>query len=690
MTDDSDKTPANSRGRNRLGEETSPYLRQHEGNPVHWWAWGDDAFAAAKAEDKPILLSVGYAACHWCHVMAHESFEVSPIADVMNRLFINIKVDREERPDVDAIYQKALATTGEQGGWPLTMFITPDGKPFFGGTYFPPEPRYGRPGFPEVLERIAKVYQDDRKTVEEQAGKITDHLNRSQDGELNEPLSLASLDDAAAHIVDHFDFVDGGLNGQPKFPMTDVFEFMWRAFCRSGEPKYKTAATLTLDRICQGGIYDHLGGGFSRYSTDSTWLAPHFEKMLYDNAQLIDVMSLVWLETKSDLYRTRIEETIGWLTREMVGENGAFTATLDADSEGEEGKFYVWTETEIDAVLDGETLSLFKDIYDVSEHGNWESKTILNRINSGDRILSDQDNKHLAGARSKLFNVRAPRVRPGRDDKVLADWNGLLIQALAKAGVIFDQPEWVSLGQATFEAILSTMIWQDDEGRDRLSHSLCGGRLQPVDMLDDYANMIAGGIALHSATGNSVFLSQAIEWSDLVHALFWNEGSHGYFFTASDAENLIVRTTQVTDTATPSGNGVMLNNLTRLFFLTGDDRFRIRAEALIEAFDVDAMRDFPHTCSFLNGFELFTDSLQVVVVGDRSDPDAKALLSAALSSSHPNLILSTVDDKDALPAGHAAYGKSTVDGKVAAYVCRGPVCQAPVTSPDDLRAALVV
>ena len=379
MADDPDKTTVSSISRNRLGEETSPYLRQHEDNPVHWWAWGDDAFAAAKNEDKPILLSVGYAACHWCHVMAHESFEASPIAGVMNRLFINIKVDREERPDVDAIYQKALATTGEQGGWPLTMFITPDGKPFFGGTYFPPEPRYGRPGFTEVLERVAIVYQNDRKTIEEQAGKITDHLNRREGGELNEPLSLASLDDAAARIIDHFDFVDGGLNGQPKFPMTDVFEFMWRAFCRSSEPKYKTAATLALDRICQGGIYDHLGGGFSRYSTDSTWLAPHFEKMLYDNAQLIDIMSLVWLETKSDLYKTRIEETIGWLTREMVGENGAFAATLDADSEGEEGKFYVWTETEIDAVLDGEALSLFKDIYDVSEHGNWESKTILNR-----------------------------------------------------------------------------------------------------------------------------------------------------------------------------------------------------------------------------------------------------------------------------------------------------------------------
>ncbi|MBT6090212.1 MAG: thioredoxin domain-containing protein [Rhodospirillaceae bacterium] len=682
------ETPSNQSGKNRLSKETSPYLLQHRDNPVHWWAWGDDAFAAAREQNKPILLSVGYAACHWCHVMAHESFETPAIADVMNRLFINIKVDREERPDVDAIYQKALSATGEKGGWPLTMFVLPDGKPFFGGTYFPPEARYGRPGFPDVLERIADVYEKDRKTVEEQAGKLTTHINRTQEGDLREPLSLTSLTDAAAHIVDHFDLIDGGLGGEPKFPMTDVLEYMWRAFLRSGEPRYKTVATLTLNRICNGGIYDHLGGGFSRYSTDSKWLAPHFEKMLYDNAQLIDVMSLVWLETRSDLYKARIEETIEWLTREMVGENGAFAATLDADSEGEEGKFYVWSEAEIDAVLDAKTAPLFKDAYDVSTSGNWEGKNILNRIDSGDRITSKNAEKLLAPARKQLFDVRAPRVRPDRDDKILADWNGLMIQALARAGMAFSNPDWISLSRTTFDTILSTMIWQDSEGRNRIAHSLCGGRLQPVDMLDDYANLIAGALALHSATGDDTMMKQAIEWADLVHALFWNEGGHGYFFTASDAENLIVRTTQVTDTATPSGNGVMLGNLARLFYLTGDDRFRIRAEALIEAFDADAMRHFPHTCAFLNGFEIFTNAIQVVVVGSRADEDVRSLLSAALSASLPNLILSTVDDTDSLPAGHAAHGKSAVDGKAAAYICRGPVCQAPVTTANDLKAAL--
>jgi uncharacterized protein YyaL (SSP411 family) len=678
-------------GRNRLAAETSPYLHQHKDNPVHWWAWGDDAFEAAKANNKPIMLSVGYAACHWCHVMAHESFENAEIAGVMNKLFINIKVDREERPDVDAIYQKALAATGEQGGWPLTMFITPEGKPFFGGTYFPPDARYGRPGFPDVLTRIAEAYDGDRNTVDQQANKLTAHISKIEQGELREPLTLASLDNAAAHVADHFDPVNGGLGGAPKFPMAEVFEYLWRAFCRSGEPKYGDAVTLTLNRICNGGIYDHLGGGFSRYSTDEKWLAPHFEKMLYDNAQLIDVLALVWQETKSDLYKTRAQETVAWLQREMMCENGAFAATLDADSEGEEGRFYVWYEADIDAVLgampDGGG-ALFKDIYDVGPNGNWEGKTILNRIDSGDRTLNVDEEKQLANARAKLFEVRAPRVRPGRDDKVLADWNGLMIAALAHTGVVFEQPEWIALGRVAFDTIVSAMTWADEDKRARLAHSLCGGRLQQVDMLDDYANMISAALALSSATGDDAFLEQAKTWADLVHDLFWNEGAHGYFFTASDAENLIVRTSTVTDSATPSGNGVMLSNLAKLFHLSGDDRFRIRAEALIEAFDVDAMRHFPHTCSFLNGYELFTDALQVMVIGNRADEDVQALLRAAVQSSHPNLILATVDTTDALPAGHAAFGKEKVAGKAAAYVCRGPVCQAPVTTTDALREAL--
>jgi uncharacterized protein YyaL (SSP411 family) len=676
--------------RNRLGDETSPYLLQHRDNPVHWWPWGDDAFAAAREQDKPILLSVGYAACHWCHVMAHESFENDAIADQMNRDFINIKVDREERPDVDAIYQKALAATGEHGGWPLTMFLKPDGKPFFGGTYFPPEDRYGRPGFPVVLTRLAEVYKNDRDMVDGHADKLTAALDMSEGGELKDPLTLATLDECAAHLADHFDYVDGGLGGAPKFPMTDVFEFLWRGYLRSGDTKFATAVRVTLDRICQGGIYDHLGGGFARYSTDPKWLAPHFEKMLYDNAQLIDVLTTVWQETNSALYATRIEETIDWLMREMIGENGAFAATLDADSEGEEGKFYVWGEAEIDTALKDfadSDVQLFKDIYDVSAEGNWEHKIILNRIDTADVPLTPEQDEALAKMRTTLFEVRAPRIRPGRDDKVLADWNGLMIQALAHAGLVFGRDEWIDLARTAFAAIVATMQWQDDSGRTRLGHSLCAGKLQQVDLLDDYAAMSRAALELFTVTGDDAYLNHAMTWSDHVEALFSDAGRGGYFFTASDAEHLIVRTASVTDSATPSGNGVMLGVLARLYYLTGDDRWQARAEKILERFAGDALRSFPHTCCLLNGFELYADGLQVVIIGPRGGGSA-VLMRAALDMSKPTLMLSVVADPSALPETHPARGKTQLDGQPTAYICRGPVCQAPVTAPDDLRTQL--
>lgn len=680
-------TDTASTGHNRLGDETSPYLLQHRDNPVHWWPWCDEAFAAARDQDKPILLSVGYAACHWCHVMAHESFEDAVIAAQMNTEFINIKVDREERPDVDAIYQKALAATGEQGGWPLTMFLKPDGEPYFGGTYFPPENRYGRPGFPVVLERLAEVYRDERDMVDEHAGKLMAALQHVSGGELKQPLGIATLDECATHLLQYFDAVDGGLRGAPKFPMTDVFEYVWRGFLRSRDETLASAATTTLDRICQGGIYDHLGGGFARYSTDERWLAPHFEKMLYDNAQLIDVLTTVWQDTRSPLYETRIAETIAWLTREMMGENGAFAATLDADSEGEEGKFYVWSEAEVDAVL-GDEAEVFKDIYDVSQHGNWEGKTILNRINTAHVEISDADEDTLSRARQKLFDARAPRVRPGRDDKVLADWNGLMIYALVRAGTVFEQDEWITLARSAFDAIFNTMQWRDDSDRNRLGHSLCAGRLQQVDMLDDYANMSRAALALYSATGEAVYLEQATTWCDLVHTLYWDTGQGGYFFTASDAENLILRTTSVTDTATPSGNGVMLDVMARLYHVTGEARWQERCDALLSRLGTDALRQFPHTCCALNAFELYANGLQVVIIGAHGAPETDALLEVIRTTSSPTLILSVVEDASTLPTSHPAAGKTAVDGAATAYVCRGPVCQPPVTSAADLKSAL--
>jgi uncharacterized protein YyaL (SSP411 family) len=338
----SDSVPSTSE-RNRLVEETSPYLLQHKDNPVHWWPWSSEAFSAARASGKPILLSVGYSACHWCHVMAHESFENGDVAAVMNATFINIKVDREERPDVDAIYQKALALMGEQGGWPLTMFLGPDGQPFWGGTYFPPSPAYGRPSFSQVLSQIHKVWREQPEDVRKQSEALNAAIGEQHVERLRDGLSLTLIDAAAERLLDYVDASAGGMNGAPKFPMPFVFEFLWRAYKRKNDPRCRNAVLVTLRHLCQGGIYDHLGGGFARYATDANWLVPHFEKMLYDNAQLIDLMTLVWQETKDPLFAVRVRETVTWLTREMMGENGAFVASFDADSDGEEGKFYVWT-----------------------------------------------------------------------------------------------------------------------------------------------------------------------------------------------------------------------------------------------------------------------------------------------------------------------------------------------------------
>src|SRR5437763_11353817 len=369
--------------RNRLGQETSPYLLQHKDNPVHWQPWGPEALQAAEADDKPILLSIGYAACHWCHVMAHESFENPEIAAVMNRDFINIKVDREERPDLDAIYQHALALMGEQGGWPLTMFLTPEGEPFGGGTYFPPEPRWGRPGFPQVLQSLAAAYRDKNDAISTNVAALREALQRLGRPEPGEGVAVtpALLDRVAERLLREVDPIHGGIGTAPKFPQCGIFELLWRAWKRTGTTAYRDAVLRTLTTICQGGIYDHLGGGFARYATDARWLVPHFEKMLYDNAELIDLLTLVWQETRDPLYAHRVAETMGWLQREMTGPEGGFYSSLDADSGHEEGKFYVWSEAEIDAVL-GDRAALFKQFYDVTSPGNWEGHTILNRLHS--------------------------------------------------------------------------------------------------------------------------------------------------------------------------------------------------------------------------------------------------------------------------------------------------------------------
>ena len=668
--------------RNRLGEETSPYLLQHRDNPVHWQAWNEAALAAAKAADKPILLSVGYAACHWCHVMARESFENPEIAAAMNRLFVNIKVDREERPDLDQIYQHALSLMGEQGGWPLTMFLTPQGEPFWGGTYFPPDARWGRPGFPQVLQAISEAYAGKRADVAKNVAVLREALQRLGQPQPGGAIIRQQLDPIAERLLRETDQIHGGIGTAPKFPQCGILELLWRAWKRTGQTPYRDAVLKALDAMCQGGIYDHLGGGFARYSTDARWLVPHFEKMLYDNAELADLLTLVWQETRNPLYQQRIDETLGWVNREMLTPQGGFASSLDADSEHEEGKFYVWSEAEIDALL-GDRAPLFKRFYDVTPQGNWEGRTILNRLNSP--ALADADTEQeLALCRELLFRARAPRVRPGWDDKVLADWNGLMIAAMANAGLVFGRPDWVATARTAFDFVREQMTAPDG----RLLHSWREGRAQHPASVDDYANLCRAALALHEATGDSALLIAVRNWLAILDRHYWDPAGGGFFFSADDTEALIARAKTAANSAVPAGNGILVGVLARLAVLTGEDDYRRRAEAIGATFSGELARNFFPLATLLNNAELLAAMLQIVIVGERGDPAFDALAGAVYGISLPNRVVLSLPPGQELPTDHPAYGKGLVDGRAAAYLCIGPVCSLPLTDPEILVASL--
>ena len=664
--------------RNRLAEETSPYLLQHKDNPVHWQAWGEAALDAAKAQDRPILLSIGYAACHWCHVMAHESFENPAIAALMNDLYINIKVDREERPDLDAIYQHALALLGEQGGWPLTMFLSPDGEPFWGGTYFPPEPRWGRPGFAQVLQGVAQTYRGERDKVEKNVVVLREALARLGRPQAGEAIDPALFDRIAERLLREVDPLNGGIGTAPKFPQCGIFEMLWRAWRRTRQAPYRDAVLRTLTTIAQGGIYDHLGGGFARYSVDARWLAPHFEKMLYDNAELVDLLTLVWQETRDPLYAARVAETIGWLEREMATAGGGFASSLDADSEHEEGKFYVWSAAEIDALL-GADAALFKEYYDVAAEGNWEGKTILNRL-AHPALAEPATEARLARCRELLFAARAPRIRPGLDDKVLADWNGLMIAALTHAATVFERPAWLALAERAFAFVEREMAAPGG----RLFHSWRAGQARHPASVDDYANLCRAALALHEATQEPRYLASVRGWLAVLDRHYWDAEGGGYFFAADDTPGLIARAKTAADSATPAGNGTLVGVLTRLALLTGEDACRNRAEAIVKAFAGELGRNFFPLATLINNTELVQRPVQIVLVGARDDPALAALRRAVYAVSLPRRIVQLVAAGEELPPDHPASGKTARDGKAAAYVCEGPVCSLPIETSQEL------
>ena len=668
---------------NLLSLETSPYLLQHADNPVHWRPWGPAALAEALADGKPLLISIGYAACHWCHVMAHESFEDPDTAALMNRLFVSIKVDREERPDIDAIYMSALHALGEQGGWPLTMFARPDGTPFWGGTYFPPEPRWGRPSFGQVLQGVADAFHKGAEAVTQNTRALRQHL-AEQSVVSTGPLPTPSvLDETAAAYLRIFDAEQGGLRGAPKFPNPPIHRFLWQNAFRTGDAAGREALHLMMQRMSEGGIYDHLGGGYARYSTDAIWLVPHFEKMLYDNAQILELLALAHADRPHALYAERAAETVGWLLRDMTAQRvdgrAAFAASEDADSEGEEGRFYVWSESEIDALL-GDGADAFKQAYDVTQAGNWEGKTILHRVTGAG---SPAQEAALAGCRQVLFQAREKRVRPGWDDKVLADWNGLAIAALARGAVVFAQPLWLDRAREAFDFIRTNMA----AGHGGVAHAWRMGRVTAAGMIDDQAAMARAALALFEATGEADLLGHAVRLADVARDAF-GDAAGGFFSTAANATDVpLVRLRGAADNATPSGAGMMAEVLARLYHLTGDPAWRVRAEAALRAYTAqpDQMTGMP---TLLAAADLLEEAATVVIAGDADGAVGRALAQAALSAPDPAIVTLRAAGAPKLPADHPAFGKTAGPGSAAAYVCRRNVCGLPVTDPAHLAAAL--
>ncbi|HET9244317.1 MAG TPA: thioredoxin domain-containing protein [Xanthobacteraceae bacterium] len=661
---------------NRLARETSPYLLQHKHNPVDWWPWGTEALSEAQRANKPILLSVGYAACHWCHVMAHESFEDAATAQVMNDLFVNIKVDREERPDIDQIYMSALHHLGEHGGWPLTMFLTPNGEPFWGGTYFPKTSRYGKPAFVDLLREVERVFRQDPQSVEQNRSALMARLAASARPKGRVVIAAPELDRAANQIAGMIDPVNGGMRGAPKFPQPMMLEFLWRGGQRLNDKRYFGAVELTLTRICEGGIYDHLGGGFSRYSVDERWLVPHFEKMLYDNALLLELLALAYQRSANELFRRRAHETVAWLGREMTTAEGAFCASLDADSEGEEGKFYVWSLSEIATVLGNDDAAVFAAHYDVTAGGNFEGHNILNRLKHLPRSMEDE--KKLAPMRETLLTARARRVRPGLDDKVLADWNGLMIAALVNAGLAFEEPHWLEMAARAFLFVDAKMTHGD-----RLGHSWRAGKLLIPGLASDHAAMIRAALALHEATGEHAHLERALAWQATLDRHYPNPDNGGYFLTADDAAGLVVRPNATTDDATPNPNAVAAQNLIRLAVFTGQHAWRDKADRLFEGIAASAGENLFAHLALLNALDLRLRAAEIVVAGEGAR--ANDLLAAARKL--PFLDRIVLRASPALPATHPAQEKIKATAQSAAFVCVGETCSLPVTEPDAIAAA---
>lgn len=679
---------------NRLKHETSPYLLQHAHNPVDWFPWGEEAFTKAKAENKPILLSVGYSACHWCHVMEHESFENEKIAGLMNDLFVNIKVDREERPDVDEIYMNAVQMLTGRGGWPMTVFLTPEGKPFYGGTYFPPEDRHNLPAFPRILAAVAQAYRERPQEVERATTQIVDNLEKlSHRQESSRPLQIETLANAAASLAQHVDHTHGGLGGAPKFPNSMVFALFLRQARASNNDHYLQMVSHTLHKMAEGGIYDHLGGGFHRYSVDERWLVPHFEKMLYDNALLTRLYLEAYQATHEPFFRRIVEEILTYVEREMRSPEGGFYSTQDADSEGEEGKFFVWTRDEVMRELGDEVGEIFCRYYEVTEVGNFEHRNILHPTLTLAQLAKlfrreEQEVTHLiAEAKRKLFAVRERRIKPGRDEKIITSWNGLMIAAFVEAYRVLGNPRYLGIARQGVEFILTRL----SQG-GRLLRTYKDGQAKYNAYLDDYAFLSAAFIDLYEATFERAYLERAVELTDLLIARFWDEKEGGFFFTGNDHEALISRSKSAFDGSIPSGNSVTTFNLLRLSYLTENQTYLVRAEQTLRLF-YDAMEQNPFGFSYmLCALDFYLQRpKEIVLLGEKTAPETKEMLARIHDLFLPNKTLACFDASEQtdrkLPSQVA--GRTQVEGKLTVYVCHNFTCSLPVTEWGALRELLI-
>lgn len=677
---------------NRLANETSPYLRQHAENPVGWYPWGEEALQRARDEDKPLLLSIGYAACHWCHVMAHESFEDPATAAIMNQHYVNIKIDREERPDLDSIYMSAVQAMTGQGGWPMTVFATPDGRPFYGGTYYPPVPRHGLPSFKQVLLGMADIWEKQRDEIEHSAGELALHLEESsavsfgQGGSLNDDL----LDRALNELAQDYDARWGGFSDAPKFPPSMTLEFLLRVYEQRGDATALRMVEHTLEMMARGGIYDQVGGGFARYSTDNKWLAPHFEKMLYDNALLARIYLHAWQVTGKPLFRRVVEETLDFIAREMRHGSGGFFSSYDADSEGVEGKFYVWSTDEIRAAL-GPDADLFMAAYDVTEQGNWEGHNILHlpldlaQVAKAHQLDEAEMRQRLAKDRDILYEIRARRVRPGLDDKVLTAWNGLALAAFAEAGRALGRADYIEIATLNAEFLYAEMrqangrllrSWQADAGARYNGY------------LEDYAFLATGLLALYQTTFEVRWFVWARELADLTLAHFRDEKAGGFSDTSNDHETLLYRPRDLQDNAMPSGNSMAAQLLIMLNFFTGEGQYWDTAEPMVSTMH-EAMGHYPAAFShwLTVAAMILGNPQELAIAGDLGAIDTQAMLAVVNERYRPNLVVAAGGDETAGAIALLA-DRPRLGGQATAYVCRQFVCRLPVTEPGALAEQL--